>query len=473
LIIQGSAISYILVHIKKVDIFGFKSFGFKTTTVNFEPGLVSISGPNGSGKSNILDAIQFAMGENKWKVLRGQGSLRSLIHDIEGKRHGPKLTRVRVQLDNTDRKIPVDSDTVTITREMGEKGDSDYFLDSKKINRSRILDLLDMANAGLGQLNAVQQGTVTKISEFSSEEKRETIEDVVGLSYFDEKKTESLKQMTEADQRLEVAMAKMGEVKKQIDELEIERNLKLRHDLIGQELDRFRAVAAASKLKTIKNEKIGKEKTLESNLSKTKELKEEQTILKKEIDELEKQKSEFLTDFNAYNTTKSTIDTKLSEEQARFHDYDGKIKTSERRINQIKKRLTEIANELEQKKKKQGAEEKDLEEAKEDVTKLKRQKNTSDKKIQNLDSKLTTVLQQQSELAAKKTEIDGKISELKNKQHDETISRSQNKSKQKDIQNKINANIEKNKSRTDTLTKLKEYSQKLDRIVTNRKSTSM
>ena len=51
-----------MVYIKKVDIFGFKSFGFRTTTVNFEQGLVSISGPNGSGKSNILDAIIFAMG---------------------------------------------------------------------------------------------------------------------------------------------------------------------------------------------------------------------------------------------------------------------------------------------------------------------------------------------------------------------------------------------------------------------------
>ena len=49
-----------MVHIKKVDIFGFKSFGFKNTSVNFEQGLVSISGPNGSGKSNILDAIIFA-----------------------------------------------------------------------------------------------------------------------------------------------------------------------------------------------------------------------------------------------------------------------------------------------------------------------------------------------------------------------------------------------------------------------------
>ena len=125
---------------------------------------------------------------------------------------------------------------------MNDKGESEYYLEGKKINRNRILDIFDMANAGLNQLNAVQQGTVTKISEMTNEEKRKTLEDLVGLSYFDEKKAESLKQLTEADQRLEVAMAKMGEVKKQIDELEVERNLKLRHEFIGRELDRFRAI---------------------------------------------------------------------------------------------------------------------------------------------------------------------------------------------------------------------------------------
>ena len=78
-----------MVHIKKVEIFGFKSFGFRNTTVQFEPGLVSISGPNGSGKSNILDAIIFAMGENKPRIMRVD-RLRSLIHDIDGNRHGPR-----------------------------------------------------------------------------------------------------------------------------------------------------------------------------------------------------------------------------------------------------------------------------------------------------------------------------------------------------------------------------------------------
>ena len=276
-----------MVFIKKVDIFGFKSFGFKTTTVNFEPGLVSISGPNGSGKSNILDAIIFAMGENKARVMR-QPNLRSLIHDIDGSRHGPKLTRVKVQFDNSDRKIPVPHDIVNVTREMNDKGESEYYLEGKKINRNRILDIFDMANAGLNQLNAVQQGTVTKISEMTNEEKRKTLEDLVGLSYFDEKKAETEKQLNQADQRLEVAMAKMGEVKKQIDELEIERNLKMRHEMIGHELDRFRAIEATGKLRKIRNEKSEKEEKQRTDLSEKEQLEKSQSVLNNEIEKIEK-----------------------------------------------------------------------------------------------------------------------------------------------------------------------------------------
>ncbi|MDH5417968.1 MAG: AAA family ATPase, partial [Nitrosopumilus sp.] len=116
-----------MVHVKKVEIYGFKSFGFKNTTVQFEPGLVSISGPNGSGKSNILDAIIFAMGENKPKIMRVD-KLRSLIHDIDGNHRGPKMARSSVHFDNSDRKIPLDSDIVEITREMDENGENIYYL---------------------------------------------------------------------------------------------------------------------------------------------------------------------------------------------------------------------------------------------------------------------------------------------------------------------------------------------------------
>ena len=247
-----------MVYVKKVEVFGFKAFRFKNTVVQFEPGLISISGPNGSGKSNILDAIIFAMGENKTKVLRVD-KLRSLIHDIDGARHGPKMARSSVHFDNTDRKIPVDSDAVEITREMDANGENTYYLNKKKTNRSNILDLLDMANAGLGQLNVVQQGTVTRISEFTSEEKRKAIEDLIGLSYFDDKKVESVKQLDEADRRLEIALARMSEIKKRIDELEAEKNQKLRHDILERELNSYNALDTANKMKVITGDKVNKE----------------------------------------------------------------------------------------------------------------------------------------------------------------------------------------------------------------------
>jgi chromosome segregation protein len=101
------------VHIRKLEVYGFKSFGFKKTVVHFEKGLVAITGPNGSGKSNILDAIMFAIGENSPKILRVD-KFQSLFHDSQNGSH--RIIRVSLTFDNTDRGIPIDSDIITLTR---------------------------------------------------------------------------------------------------------------------------------------------------------------------------------------------------------------------------------------------------------------------------------------------------------------------------------------------------------------------
>jgi len=460
---------YTLVHIKKVDIFGFKSFGFKTTSVNFEPGLVSISGPNGSGKSNILDAIIFAMGENKARVMRAP-NLRKLIHDIDGNRHGPKLTRVKVQFDNSDRRIPVDSDLVTITRQMSDKGESDYHLDGKKINRNRLLDMFEMANADLGPLNAVQQGTVTRISEMTNEEKRKTIEDLIGLTAFDEKKAESVKQLTEADQRLEVAMAKMGEVKKQIDELEIERNLKLRHEFIGRELDRFRAIDATGKLTKIKGEKAEKEEKYNNDSSESQRLGKLGSTLRDEISKIEKEKSAFAAKVDAFNQAKSDIEQGLSTEQEKFNNAEGQIKTSQKRLILIDKRLPDITNELEKISQNQGTVDLELEEVKKSIQEIKGKQNNINKKIESNDSKTKSVLDHQSELASKKNVIDKKIQVLQNELHDATMEKSQAALQTNTIENKINDNTRKHEDIDNELTNLKQFSNKLSQATSDNRS---
>ncbi|MEM3172054.1 MAG: AAA family ATPase, partial [Candidatus Nitrosotenuis sp.] len=386
-----------MVHIKKVDIFGFKSFGFTNTTVNFEPGLVSISGPNGSGKSNILDAIIFALGENRPKIMRVD-KLRSLIHDIEGTRRGTKMARVSLHFDNTDRKIPVDSNSVVITREMDEHGENIYYLNQKQTNRNQILDLLEVANASLNQLNAVQQGTVTRISEFTAEEKRTVIEDLIGLAYFDEKKTESIKQLEDADRRLEVALARMDEIKKRIDELEVERNLKLRYELINREIGRFHAISASNKMKVIQAEKISKERSMHSLVSEAKKLDEERARLKKEIAELESQKNAFMAEANAYNQAKASIDSEISAAMQIYESANTETITKTRRLEQILARLPEISAELERLHQTRSEIEAKIAEQKTILAQIREQKNQSFQEIKILESEISQVYKQQAQV---------------------------------------------------------------------------
>ena len=460
-----------MVHISKVEIYGFKSFGFKNTIIDFEPGLISISGPNGSGKSNILDAVMFALGENRPKVMRAD-KLKSLIHDIEGSaRRGAKMARASVHFDNSDRKIPVDSDSVEITREMDDKGENIYYLNKKKTNRSHILDLLDMANAGLHQLNVVQQGTVTRISEFSPEEKRQTIEDLIGLSYFDEKKAESEKQLHAADQRLEIAMAKMGEVKKQIDNLEEERNLKLRHDFIDREILRLNAIEAAIKMKTIQADKLSKERTLNAHNSEAKKFGEELAVVKKEMREVESEKSNFMKELDAFNQAKASIESEISNAMKSYDEANSGIATGKKRLQQIEVRLPEIEETLEKIQHERGPLESELSQIKESIEQTNVEKKKINEELQILDSELRKVVSQQSKAASQKREIDLKIKNLIDKFHAAKLTLGKFESEKTDLENRINANTNRN---NDILTESQNFDQiknKLESVIINHKAT--
>jgi len=400
-----------LVHIKKVEIFGFKSFGFRNTVVSFERGLVSISGPNGSGKSNILDAIIFAMGENRPKVMRVD-RLRSLIHDIEGQRRGPRLARVNVTFDNSDRKIPVDSDTVDIAREMSGDGENTYYLNKKQANRTRILDLLDVANAGLSQLNAVQQGTVTRISEFSSEEKRQTIEDLVGLSYFDEKKTEAIKQLDDADVRLEVALAKMGEIKKRIDELEEERNQKLRHDMLESEIRRLEAVSAAGRLREVRASESAKRDELLAVTDEAARLGAEHERIRQDIAKLESEKSGFMEKADAYNRAKAELDSELSRIVREYEQAGGALAASQRRISQIDGRIPEIEEALRHADQESAQAASGASGTQDELNRVRESQRDADSQLQELDGARAAILDRQSAAAKRRGETDSKIRSL-------------------------------------------------------------
>jgi chromosome segregation protein len=325
-----------LVYIKKLEIFGFKSFGSKSITLNLQRGLIVVTGPNGSGKSNILDAILFALGENSPKALRVD-RFQSLFHDTSTNNNTNKTVKVSLTFDNADRGIPVDKDNVTITREMSgiNSGESQYTINGKKVSRNNIMELLEIVVASPNKLNIVQQGMITRISELNSEDRRKIIEDIIGLSYFDEKKNQAMKQLEESDRRLEIALTKMDDVKNRIDELESERNDQHRFIQLELEIKRLKAIKISEKLRrtindiTNFNDEI---KIKENNIK----LKSNEVInFNQQIEKLNKEKEQFLILSNNSNKEKKELETKLSSVIYQYERTNAIIKESQYYFNQI------------------------------------------------------------------------------------------------------------------------------------------
>ena len=54
-------------YLSKIEIIGFKSFA-QRVSLGFDSGISAIVGPNGCGKTNIVDAIRWVLGEQRYSA---------------------------------------------------------------------------------------------------------------------------------------------------------------------------------------------------------------------------------------------------------------------------------------------------------------------------------------------------------------------------------------------------------------------
>jgi chromosome segregation protein len=288
-------------YIRRLEMKGFKSSGPRPVVINFERGFTVITGPNGSGKSNIADAIMFAIGENSIKQLRsGTGKLTGLIYDPrkgdqspEGR---PNSCRVTLHFENADRKIPVDSDLVAVTRELRDDGENVYYLNGRKTTRSTLTEVLDLAGLSPGGLNIVPQGSATRVADLTPEEKRRVIEDIVGIAKFDERRSEAQRQLSQADQRLEVAMARIGEMKSTLELLDSQRNDLIRVGLLESQINYLNAVKTSRRIHELR-ERLSSLRSQEAEMNgRIEELNRRLSDYEGRITQVESEKTRFIVD---------------------------------------------------------------------------------------------------------------------------------------------------------------------------------
>ncbi len=320
---------------------GFKSSGPRPTVVNFEGRFTVITGPNGSGKSNIADAIMFAIGENSPKQLRaGTGKLTGLIYDPkrgESSAGGkPTSCRVTLHFDNSDHGIPVDSETVTVTRELKDDGENVYYLNGKKTTRGALTELLDLAGLSPGGLNIVPQGAATKVADLTPEEKRKVIEDVVGIARFDEKKAEAQRQLSQADQRLEVAMARIGEMKSTLELLDTQRNDLIRHNLLESQVNYLTAVQTSRRIRDLRDRLSSLRAQEQEMNSKIADLTARLTDLEARVSQVEAEKTRFIVDvIQGGGASHVELQFQLAELKNELDSLEGDFKSAQSTVAEL------------------------------------------------------------------------------------------------------------------------------------------
>ena len=212
--------------LKQIEVENFKSFG-KKMTIPMMNGFTAVTGPNGSGKSNISDAILFVLGPRSSKALRAE-RLTDLIFNGGNSKQPATFTKVSLVFDNTDRMIPVDTDLVKLTRlvklsESGEGYNSYFYVNDRKSSLSEFDYLLSSARISAEGYNLVQQGDITRIVAMSTLDRRRILDDISGISKFDEEITKADVEKKATDENIDRITIIMTELDKQLKQLEVEK----------------------------------------------------------------------------------------------------------------------------------------------------------------------------------------------------------------------------------------------------------
>jgi chromosome segregation protein len=275
-------------YIKRIELKGFKSFGPQIVKVALDKGFTVITGPNGSGKTNILDAFLFSLGELSTRRLRAETAAKLIFHGSEkAGLERAKMAKVTIQFDNTDGRMPVDTTTVTVSREVYRNGQSVYRLNGRRISRTHIVEILSMAGITSTSQNIIPQGMITRLTDISPIERRKIIEDLVGIAQYDTEKVEAEEKLQVADISTRTAMGRIDEVQKRLDDLERERNELLRANFIQDEIRKFETIKISHDMAQIQkkiDENSSQADKVRCRVEKLKQLRDEHRLKRRGIE---------------------------------------------------------------------------------------------------------------------------------------------------------------------------------------------
>ena len=407
--------------INKMVMHGFKSFA-KHTEILFGGSFNCVLGPNGAGKSNVLDALCFVLGKSSSRDLRAEKSA-NLIYNGGKAKNPAKHGEVSIYFDNSGRIFPTEDKEVKVSRIVRQNGQSIYKINDKAMTRQQITSLLSLAKIDPEGYNIILQGDIVKFVEMHPEDRRVLIEDIAGISIYEEKKHKAMLELEKVEQHLRETELILTERSTYLKELRKDRDQALKYKDMSDRIKQNKASYLKIQIDKKDNERKEIQAKIDLGNSDLAALREKISKLKAENEEKKKQIESISREIEEkgeieqikLNKEVETLKIELAKNSSRIDTLKNELSRINQRRNDLKGSIDDIEKRIQQ----MANEKKDYEaqiESKNSDRNIISNKILKFKEKNNLDS-VAGIEKQVEEIDRKADELQKEITGLREQQH--------------------------------------------------------
>lgn len=298
-------------YISELNLHGFKSFA-KKEKIKFGEGVTVIVGPNGCGKTNIVDAIRWVLGEQKYSVLRS-GKMGDVIFNGADGLKPLSVCEAYLTVHNNRGKLPIEYTDIEIGRRVYRDGESEFFINKTPCRLKDIHDLFVDTGMGSDAYSVIELKMIEQILSETADDRKRMFEEAAGINKYKQQRHSALRKFDAVQRDLDRVNDIVQEVEQKAKSLSLQLKRFNRHEKLSKELfdveielayvrvhdyesELIPLKKSVSDTQSLKNEKVNDTTMLESELANVKKIyKDQQEDLRKKqfhLQELEKAKSD-------------------------------------------------------------------------------------------------------------------------------------------------------------------------------------
>jgi chromosome segregation protein len=318
-------------YLSKLEILGFKSFAQKVS-LTFDAGLTAIVGPNGCGKTNVVDAIRWALGEQRPTTLRSD-KMEDVIFNGTKNRKPLSMAEVSLTIENTRGILPTEYSEVTITRRVYRSGESEYYLNKTLCRLKDIRDLFMDTGMGSDAYSVIELKMVETILSDRADERRRLFEEAAGVTKYKHRRKEAYRRLESVQHDLTRVNDIVREVQKAVNSLERQ----------AQKAERYNEYA--KQLQALETSLLARE--YGSVVSKIDPLREQLNVAVTEKTRIDVELSQEEALLDVLRTELREVEDRLAEVQSALSEQQTKVHQFERTIATARERQRSLASNIE------------------------------------------------------------------------------------------------------------------------------